>query len=75
MQNKKKTLEIVKKSIRQYEKNSEGCAKYRFKRFIKYKGNPCAEVYCLHEDEEPTEENIELWSIDFETGDTVLVYK
>lgn len=73
MINKEKAREIVGKSIRQYEKNSEGRAKYRFKRFVKYEGNLCAEVYRLHEDEEPTEENVELWGIDFETGDAGLI--
>ena len=69
MRNKEKAREIVEKSIRQYEKNSEGRAKYRFKRFVKYEGNLCAEVYCLHDGEDPTEEDVELWGIDFERGD------
>ena len=73
MQNEKKAREIVEKSMRQYEKNSEGRAKYQFKRFVKYEGNLCAEVYCLHKDEEPTEENVELWGIDFEMGDAGLI--
>lgn len=73
MLNEKKAREIVEKSIRQHEKNSEGRAEYRFKRFVKYEGNLCAEVYCLHKGENPTEENVELWGIDFEIGDAGLI--
>lgn len=74
MINKEKAREIVGKSIRQYEKNSEGRAEYRVKRFIKYEGNLCAEVYCLHEGEDPTEENVELWGIDFEILESIIAF-
>lgn len=73
MRNREKAREIVEKSMRLYEERSEGRAKYRFKRFVKYEGNLCAEVYCLHEGESPTEENVELWGIDFERGDAGLI--
>lgn len=73
MQNEKKAREIVEKSMRQYEKNSEGRGECRFKRFVDYEGNLCAEVYCFSKGTEPTEEDLELWGIDFERGDAGLI--
>ncbi len=73
MQNEKKAREIVEKSMRSYEKRSEGRGECRFKRFVDYEGNLCAEVYCFSKGEEPTEEDLELWGIDFERGDAGLI--
>lgn len=73
MQNKKKAREIVEKSMRSYEKRSEGRGECRFKRFVDYEGNLCAEVYCFSKGTEPTEEDLELWGIDFERGDADLI--
>lgn len=73
MQNEKKALEIVEKSMRMYEKQSEGRGECRFKRFVNYEGNLCAEVYCFNKGTEPTEEDLELWGIDFEMGDASLI--
>ena len=73
MQNEKKALEIVEKSMRMYEKQSEGRGECRFKRFVNYEGNLCAEVYCFNKGAEPTEEDLELWGIDFEMGNASLI--
>lgn len=73
MFNEKKAREIIEKSIRLYEERSEGRGECRFKRFVDYEGNLCAEVYCFGKGEEPIEDDLELWGIDFEMGDASLI--
>ncbi len=66
MFNEKKAREIIDKTIKVEEKNSEGRGEYRFKRFVKYDGEMCAEVYSFLRGQEPTEDDIELWAIDYD---------
>lgn len=73
MFNEKKAREIIDRTIKVEEENSEGRGKYCFKRFVKYNGKMCAEVYSFLKEQEPTEDDIELWGIDFETGDAGLI--
>ncbi len=73
MQSREKALKIVEKAMRLYEEQSEGRGECRFKRLVKYEGNLCAEVYCFNKGEEPTEEDVELWGIDFDNDSASLI--
>ena len=68
-----KAMSIIEKSMRQYEKNSEGRGECHFKRFTEYEGNICAEVYVFQKGSKPTEDNIELWGIDYINGNAGLI--